>query len=147
MALINFHEPKIFLSYPLTLYTLSVYNKNMKRKPGDLVPTERAILEVAMELQHQGQTEFHGYQVAKLIDSRREKRYLTGYGTLYRALERLEELGFLASQWEEPDNDANKPPRRRFYRLTGKPAPALLKTSHDIGPVNQVLEKVLPWSQ
>jgi len=58
----------------------------MKRKPGDLVPAERAILEVAMELQSQGLAEFHGYQVAKLIDSRREKPYLTGYGTLYRGI-------------------------------------------------------------
>jgi PadR family transcriptional regulator, regulatory protein PadR len=102
----------------------------MKRKPNDLVPSEIAVLEVAQELYRLGTKRFHGYQIAKAIDKCGDKSYANGYGTLYRALERLEKLGFLTSYWEEVDaSDRQKPPRRRFYQLTGKPAPARLKAT------------------
>ena len=117
----------------------------MKRKPGDLVPAERTILEMAIELCRQGKTEFHGYQIAKAIEAGGKKRYLSGYGILYRALERLEEQGFLTSYWEETDSgDNQKPPRRRFYRLTGKPAPASVNVAPDSVPINCVLERATP---
>lgn len=133
---------KIF-AFPIDLYALSVYHEDMKRKPGGFVPAESAILEVALDLQRQGSTEFHGYQVAKVIEARGEKSYLTGYGTLYRALERLEKQGYLTSYWEERSGGAGqKPPRRRLYRLTGKPAPVPLKNAaHDCVPANWVWEK------
>src|SRR4051794_30063434 len=40
-------------------------------------------------------------------------------GTLYPALRRLENLGWLTSRWEEIGPDAGRP-RRRLYRLTGE---------------------------
>jgi PadR family transcriptional regulator, regulatory protein PadR len=39
---------------------------------------------------------------------------------LYKALQRLEEAGLLASQWEDPDIAvAEGRPRRRLYEVTG----------------------------
>jgi DNA-binding PadR family transcriptional regulator len=46
-------------------------------------------------------------------------RSLTAHGTLYKALGRLEELGLLASSWEDPA-DVGGRPRRRLYELTGR---------------------------
>jgi PadR family transcriptional regulator, regulatory protein PadR len=44
---------------------------------------------------------------------------LTSYGTLYKALTRLEREGYLASRWEDPLTAAAEArPRRKFYRLT-----------------------------
>ena len=44
---------------------------------------------------------------------------LTAYGTLYKALDRLERAGYLESRWEDPDYAAEAArPRRRFYRIT-----------------------------
>jgi PadR family transcriptional regulator PadR len=44
---------------------------------------------------------------------------LTAYGTLYRALSRLERMGFLESRWEDPDIPARENrPGRRLYTLT-----------------------------
>jgi PadR family transcriptional regulator, regulatory protein PadR len=40
-------------------------------------------------------------------------------GTLYPALRRLENLGWLTSQWEEMSNEDGGRPRRRLYSLTG----------------------------
>jgi hypothetical protein len=40
-------------------------------------------------------------------------------GTLYPILFRLEEVGWLESEWEEVVPTQVKRPRRRFYRMTG----------------------------
>ncbi len=93
-----------------------------------------------MDLNRHGTDEVYGFQIAQAIEERREKRYLTGYGTLYRALERLEKQGFLESWWEDPDVAVKeKRPRRRLYKLTGKAVPAFLKSVSEAVPVNWAL--------
>ena len=41
-------------------------------------------------------------------------------GTLYPALARLEQAGWVASEWEDIDEAAEGRRRRRYYRLTGE---------------------------
>ena len=91
----------------------------MRRKEGTLVPLEISILEAALELRGRGTTEAHGFLLARELRDGRQARRLTAYGTLYKALDRLERAGHLASRWEDPQiaADAGRP-RRRFYRLT-----------------------------
>jgi DNA-binding PadR family transcriptional regulator len=91
----------------------------MRRKAGFLIPIEVAILEASAELKGAGQPEVHGYLLAKLVQDIRHAERLTAYGTLYKALARLERDGYLASRWEDPNAAAaDGRPRRRFYRLT-----------------------------
>jgi PadR family transcriptional regulator PadR len=91
----------------------------MRRKPGAILPLEVAILEASAELRRAGEPEVHGYLLAKLVQDLRHARRLTAYGTLYKALTRLERQGYLASRWEDPlAAAAEGRPRRRFYRLT-----------------------------
>ena len=91
----------------------------MRRKPGALVPLEVSILEASLLLSARGSPEAHGYLLAKTIRDREAARRLIGYGTLYKALNRLEKLGYLQSRWEDPvDAAAEGRPRRRFYRAT-----------------------------
>lgn len=91
----------------------------MRRKVGAIIPLEVAILEASAELRRAGQPEAHGYLLAKVVQDLREARRLTAYGTLYKALTRLEREGYLASRWEDPLAAADEGrPRRRFYRLT-----------------------------
>jgi DNA-binding PadR family transcriptional regulator len=80
---------------------------------------ELAICAAAAELRQQGIDEFHGYLIAKEIKEHADNRLLTAYGTLYRALGRLETMGLLSSRWEDANvaADENRP-RRRFYALT-----------------------------
>ena len=91
----------------------------MRRKPGGLVPLEQDICIAAVDLSGRGVEEFHGYQLAKMLKDGASHRQLTGYGTLYRALGRLEGMGLLASRWEDSATfaRANRPPRR-LYTLT-----------------------------
>src|SRR2546426_8250860 len=92
----------------------------MWRCAGKLVPLELAICEAAWELRRGGTSEFHGYLIAKLIKQEADARLLTAYGTLYRALGRLEKMGLLESRWEDPQIAGRENrPGRRLYTLTG----------------------------
>jgi PadR family transcriptional regulator PadR len=91
----------------------------MRRKEGALIPLEVSILEAAMDLRNSGTAEAHGFLLAKEMRHRHHARRLTAYGTLYKALDRLERAGYLESRWENPQVAADDGrPRRRFYRLT-----------------------------
>jgi DNA-binding PadR family transcriptional regulator len=91
----------------------------MRRKPGRLVALEEAICLCAADLLRTGQPEFYGYQIANDISERTNRRLLTAYGTLYRALARLEGMGLIQSRWEDPEIPARENrPGRRLYLLT-----------------------------
>jgi len=111
----QFEEPLDIISiYLLILPTV-------RRKPGGLVPLEISILSAVAELQEAGIHEFHGYQIAKHLADVADRRLLTAYGTLYRALGRLEKMGLLLSHWEDPQRAADENrPGRRLYSLTGE---------------------------
>jgi PadR family transcriptional regulator, regulatory protein PadR len=98
---------------------ISSYCARMRRKEGALVPLEVSILEIALELRSRGIEEAHGFLLAKELRDGAHARRLTAYGTLYKALDRLERAGDLASRWEDPQLAAEEGrPRRRFYRVT-----------------------------
>jgi PadR family transcriptional regulator PadR len=91
----------------------------MRRKPGGLVPLEQAICVSAADLHRRGVAEFHGYAIAKHLGHQADRRLLTAYGTLYRALGRLETMGLVRSHWEDPNIPARENrPGRRLYSLT-----------------------------
>ncbi len=83
------------------------------------MPLELAICQAAAHLRRRGTTQFHGYQLAKELREIKDHRLLTAYGTLYRALSRLEEMGCVESRWEDPHIPARENrPGRRLYTLT-----------------------------
>ncbi len=92
-----------------------------RRKPGTLVPLETEILGVALSMHRSGQATFHGFRLAQTMREQSGSRALTGHGTLYKALGRLEDLGLLASRWEDAEAAEGRP-RRRLYELTGEGA-------------------------
>jgi PadR family transcriptional regulator, regulatory protein PadR len=92
-----------------------------RRKPGTLLPLETEILGVALSLRRLGEGAFHGFGLAQLMREQNGSRALTGHGTLYKALGRLEESGLLTSRWEDA-GAAEGRPRRRLYELTGQGA-------------------------
>lgn len=92
-----------------------------RRKPGTLVPLETEILDAALSLQRSGRATFHGFGLAQTMREQGGSRSLTGHGTLYKALGRLEEFGLLTSWWEDAAAVDGRP-RRRLYELTGQGA-------------------------
>jgi len=119
----------------------------VRRKPGSLVPLEVAICEAATALRGNGHDEFHGYEIAKTIGDASSGRLLTAYGTLYRALGRLEKMGLLRSRWEDPEIPARENrPGRRLYTLTalGDAALADVRAATDAAIRRQVRRRLAP---
>lgn len=91
----------------------------MRRKVGSLLPLEVAICVAGGDLRGIGNGEFYGYELARNLGDLSDSRLLTAYGTLYRALARLEKMGLLTSRGEAPDLATRQNrPVRRLYTLT-----------------------------
>ena len=91
----------------------------MRRKPGSVLPLELSIVGALLELRVRGQSEAHGFLIAKEMFDRDGARLLIAHGTLYKALGRMERAGLLESRWEDPMLAADEGrPRRRFYQCT-----------------------------
>jgi len=56
----------------------------------------------------------HGYGIARRIEHTSGDRLLLNYGTLYPALLKLEQEGFIASEWGTSSNNR----KAKFYSLT-----------------------------
>jgi len=58
----------------------------------------------------------HGYAVAERIERLSENVFHVGEGTLYPALHRMDEAGWIRSEWAPSDHNR----RARYYRITAK---------------------------
>ena len=58
----------------------------------------------------------HGYAIARWIEQLTGDTLTVGEGSLYPALHRLDERGWIDSEWRVSDNNR----RARFYTLTAK---------------------------
>ena len=56
----------------------------------------------------------HGYGIARRIEETSRHRLTLNYGTLYPALLKLEQEGFVTSEWGPSENNR----RAKFYELT-----------------------------
>jgi transcriptional regulator len=56
----------------------------------------------------------HGYGIARRIEQTSGDQLVLNYGTLYPALLKLEQEGYIASEWGVSDNNR----KAKFYRLT-----------------------------
>ena len=61
-----------------------------------------------------GAGELHGLGVSRRIEQITQRTFLVKPGSLFPALHRLEEAGWLSSFWGESENNR----RAKFYRLT-----------------------------
>ena len=56
----------------------------------------------------------HGYGIARRIEETSKQKIQLNYGTLYPALLKLEQEGFIKAAWGQSDNNR----RAKFYSLT-----------------------------
>jgi PadR family transcriptional regulator, regulatory protein PadR len=61
-----------------------------------------------------GDGEFHGLGVSRRIEQMTQGAFQVTPGSLFPALHRMEESGWLSSQWGESENNR----RAKYYRLT-----------------------------
>ena len=81
----------------------------------------------------------HGHTIAYAIEHRSDEVLQVEHGSLYPALHRLENRGWIASAWGASENNR----KARFYRLTAKGRKQLAKQTSRwnqlVSAVNQIL--------
>lgn len=83
------------------------------------MPIEVEILRIAAGLARAGQGEFYGLALAKQLHELGFSSNLAAFGTVYKALDRLEERGMLRSREEDREVAlAQRRPQRTLYRIT-----------------------------
>jgi transcriptional regulator len=81
----------------------------------------------------------HGYGVARRIEQTSGDRLAVHYGTLYPALLKLEQEGFIASEWGTSENNR----KARFYRLTRAGRRHLERESREWALTTDILARFL----
>src|SRR3982750_539363 len=69
----------------------------------------------------------HGYGVARRIEETSKNRLTLNYGTLYPALLKLEQEGFIQSEWGQWENKR----KAKFYSLTSAGKKQLAKEKRE----------------
>ena len=108
------------------------------------MPIEAEIMETALELQAEGVPDFHGFMLARKMRDRTGARRLTAHGTLYKALARMQRLGWLSSRWEDPVIASREGrPFRRLYTVAsaGVQALARYRKTKSVAPLSLASER------
>ena len=69
----------------------------------------------------------HGYGIARRIEETSGNRLTLNYGTLYPALVKLEQEGFIKGEWSQSENNR----RAKFYALTAAGRKQLAREARD----------------
>jgi transcriptional regulator len=69
----------------------------------------------------------HGYGVARRIEEISSHRLTLNYGTLYPALVKLEQEGFVTAEWRQSENNR----RAKYYALTAAGRKRLAREARD----------------
>jgi transcriptional regulator len=69
----------------------------------------------------------HGYGVARRIEETSANRLSLNYGTLYPALLKLEQQGFIKAEWRQSENNR----RAKYYGLTPAGRKQLAREARD----------------
>jgi PadR family transcriptional regulator, regulatory protein PadR len=89
---------------------------------GKRLPVMQGTLDLLI-LKTIGDGEFHGLGISRRIEQITRGAFQVTPGSLFPALHRMEEAGWLSSQWGESENNR----RAKYYRITG-PGKRQLKT-------------------
>ena len=81
----------------------------------------------------------HGYGIARRIEQTSGQLLLVNYGTLYPALLKLEQEGYIASAWGVSDNNR----RAKYYRLTGAGRKQLDREAREWQQTTEILARFL----
>ncbi len=81
----------------------------------------------------------HGYGIARRIEQTSGNLLLVNYGTLYPALLKLEQEGYIASAWGVSDNNR----RAKYYRLTRAGRKQLQRGAREWEQTTEILARFL----
>ncbi len=85
----------------------------------------------------------HGYGIARRIEQTSGDRLEVRYGTLYPALLKLEQEGFISAEWGISDNNR----RAKYYALTRAGKKQLAKEAREWGQTADIIARFLSPSE
>jgi transcriptional regulator len=81
----------------------------------------------------------HGYGIARRIEQTSAQLLSVNYGTLYPALLKLEQEGYIDSEWDVSENNR----KAKYYRLTRAGRKQLEKETQDWEQMTAILARFL----
>jgi transcriptional regulator len=81
----------------------------------------------------------HGYGIARRIEQTSGDLLAVNYGTLYPALLKLEQEGFISSEWGTSDNNR----KAKYYKLTRAGRKQLEKEAREWNQATSILARFL----
>jgi PadR family transcriptional regulator, regulatory protein PadR len=81
----------------------------------------------------------HGYGIARRIEQTSGNRLAVNYGTIYPALIKLEQEGYITSEWGQSDNNR----RAKYYKLTRAGTKQLQKEARDWEQTTAIVARFL----
>jgi transcriptional regulator len=81
----------------------------------------------------------HGYGIARRIEQTSGHKLLVNYGTLYPALLKLEQEGYIKSSWGVSDNNR----KAKFYQLTRAGRKQIEREAHEWAETAAILARFL----
>jgi PadR family transcriptional regulator len=81
----------------------------------------------------------HGYGIARRIEQTSGQRLAVNYGTIYPALLKLEQEGYVRSEWGVSENNR----RAKFYKLTRAGRRQLEREARDWEQATAILARFL----
>lgn len=90
-------------------------------------------------LQLLSEQDMYGYALSKEMERRSDSKLLLKEGTLYPALQKLEQQGVISSYWRVQ----SKGPDRRYYAITPEGRELLAAKTQEWGRFVSVMSKVL----
>jgi PadR family transcriptional regulator, regulatory protein PadR len=81
----------------------------------------------------------HGYGLARRIEQTSGDLLSVNYGTLYPALLKLEQEGYISSEWGTSDNNR----KARYYKLTRAGRKQLQREAHEWAETTAILARFL----
>ena len=81
----------------------------------------------------------HGYGIARRIEQTSGDLLSVNYGTLYPALLKLEQEGFISSEWGTSDNNR----KARYYKLTRAGRKQLQREANEWAETTAILARFL----
>ena len=81
----------------------------------------------------------HGYGIARRIEQTSGDRLMVNYGTLYPALLKLEQEGYISSEWGFSDNNR----KAKYYKLTRAGRKQLNKEEREWEQTTAILARFL----
>jgi len=81
----------------------------------------------------------HGYGIARRIEQTSAQRLAVNYGTLYPALLKLEQEGYIESEWGVSDNNR----KAKYYNLTRAGRKQLDRETREWEQMSEILARFL----